>query len=219
MTKKEKVVFMLRFFEEKYGKAECTLNYKDSFQLLVATQLAAQCTDARVNTVTPYLFKKYPNCKAFAEADISELEEAVKSTGFYRNKAKNIKACAEKLLAVYGGIVPNNMEDLLTLPGVGRKTANLILGDVFNKPAVVIDTHAKRITRLIGLTNNTNPEKIEEDIRKIVAPESGNTFCHYLVMHGRALCTARKPKCEECGLNIICKYAKAEGKYEPKNKA
>lgn len=219
MTKKEKVLFMLRFFKEKYGEPECTLEYTDPLQLLIATQLAAQCTDARVNMVTPALFKKYPDCKAFAESNIFELEEAIKSTGFFRNKAKNIKACAIKLLSDFDGKVPDNMEDLLSLPGVGRKTANLVLGDVFGKPAMVIDTHAKRITRLVGLTKNTDPAKVEMDMKKIVAPESGNDFCHYLVMHGRALCVANRPKCESCGLNVICDYAKAEEKNVRKGKA
>lgn len=219
MTKKEKVLFMLRFFKEKYGEPECTLSYSDPFQLLVATILAAQCTDARVNMVTPFLFKKYPDPKAFAESDIYELEEAVKSTGFYHNKAKNIKACAIKLLADFDGVVPDNMEDLLSLPGVGRKTANLILGDIFGKPAMVIDTHAKRITKLIGLTKNTDPTKVEMDMRKIVPPNDGNDFCHYLVMHGRALCVANRPKCSECGLGVICDFAKAEVKNGRKDKA
>ena len=219
MTKKEKVLFMLRYFREKYGEPECTLEYKDPLQLLIATQLAAQCTDARVNMVTPFLFKKYPDCKSFAEADILELEETIKSTGFYHNKAKNIKACAQKLLEDFDGKVPDNMEDLLKLPGVGRKTANLVLGDVFGMPAMVIDTHAKRITYLIGLTKNTDPTKVEMDMRKIVSPSDGNDFCHYLVMHGRALCVSRRPKCLECGLNVICDYAKAEGKNGRKGKA
>lgn len=219
MTKKEKVLFMLEFFKSRYGEPECTLEYTDPLQLLIATQLAAQCTDARVNMVTPALFKKYPDAKAFAEADILELEELIKSTGFYHNKAKNIIACAKKLLVEFDAKVPDNMEDLLTLPGVGRKTANLVLGDIFKKPAMVIDTHAKRITKLIGLTKNTDPTKVEMDMRKIVEPDSGNDFCHYLVLHGRALCVARRPKCAECGLNVICDYAKMEAKNGGKGKA
>lgn len=219
MTKKEKVLFMLDFFRQAYGEPDCTLEYSDPLQLLIATQLAAQCTDARVNMVTPALFKRYPDCKAFAEADVLELEELIKSTGFYHNKAKNIIACAQKLLTCFDGIVPDNMEDLLTLPGVGRKTANLVLGDIFKKPAMVIDTHAKRITRLIGLTKNTDPTKVEMDMRKIVATEIGNDFCHYLVIHGRALCIARRPKCDRCGLNVICDFAKAEVKNGGKGKA
>jgi len=166
MTKKEKTMLILAYLEETYRDADCTLTYKDPFQLLVATQLAAQCTDARVNTVTPSLFAKFPDVKAFAEADIQDMEEAIKSTGFYHNKAKNLIACAQKLLIDFDGIVPQTMDELLSLPGVGRKTANLLLGDAFGQPAIVVDTHAKRITGRLGLTKNTDPTKIEMDLKK-----------------------------------------------------
>lgn len=209
MTKKEKVLFMQRYFQEKYGDATCSLDYRTPFQLMISTILAAQCTDARVNIVTKELFVKYPSVKAFAEADLLQLEQDIKSTGFYHNKAKNIIGNAQKLLRDFNGIVPDNMEDLLSLPGVGRKTANLILGDIFGKPAIVVDTHAKRITKLIGLTKNTDPTKVEMDLIKIVPPEYGSEFCHQLVVHGRAVCVARRPKCGECGLHVICNYAKA----------
>ncbi len=174
----------------------------------MATQLAAQCTDARVNLVTPALFAKFPDVEAFAGADIVEMEEAIRSTGFYHNKARNLIACAQKLLTDFGGIVPQTMEALLSLPGVGRKTANLLLGDIFGQPAVVVDTHAKRITGRLGLTKNTDPTKIEMDLRKILPPDYSNTFCHQLVYHGRALCVAQRPKCELCGLQEICDYYK-----------
>ena len=206
MTKKDKVLKIKDFFDAAYPDATCSLRYRDPFQLLVATQLAAQCTDARVNLVTPSLFAKFPTIKAFAEADTIKMEEAIKSTGFYHNKARNLIACAQKLLSDFGGIVPDTMEELLSLPGVGRKTANLLLGDAFGKPAIVIDTHAKRITNRLGLTKNTDPTKIEMDLRKFVPEEIGSDLCHQFVYHGRALCTARAPKCSCCGLQNLCDY-------------
>lgn len=208
MTKKDKVLKIKDYFDKEYANADCSLCYNDPFQLLVATQLAAQCTDARVNLVTPGLFAKFPDVKAFAEADITEMEEAIKSTGFYHNKARNLIACAQKLLADFGGIVPQTMDELLSLPGVGRKTANLLMGDAFGKPSIVVDTHAKRITGRLGLTKNTDPTKIEMDLWKIVPNDYGSTFCHQLVYHGRALCTARGPKCALCGLQDVCDYYK-----------
>lgn len=208
MTKNEKVLKIKEYFNQAYGDAGCTLHYSDPFQLLVATQLAAQCTDARVNLVTPSLFTKFPTVQAFAEAEITDMEEAIKSTGFYHNKARNLIACAQKLLTDFGGVVPNTMEALLSLPGVGRKTANLLLGDAFGKPSIVVDTHAKRITNRLGLTKNSDPTKIEMDLRKIVPPELGSDFCHQLVYHGRALCTARAPKCLLCGLQTLCDHYK-----------
>ncbi len=208
MTKKEKVLKIKEYFDAEYAEADCSLCYNDPFQLLVATQLAAQCTDARVNLVTPDLFAKFPTVKAFAEADLSEMEEAIKSTGFYHNKARNLIACAQKLLSDFDGIVPQTMDELLSLPGVGRKTANLLMGDAFGKPSIVVDTHAKRITGRLGLTKNTDPTKIEMDLWKIVPAEYGSTFCHQLVYHGRALCMARGPKCALCGLQDVCDYYK-----------
>ncbi|MBE7022750.1 MAG: endonuclease III [Ruminococcaceae bacterium] len=208
MTKKEKVIKIMAYFKSEYRDADCTLAYQDPFELLVATQLAAQCTDARVNQVTPSLFAKFPDVKAFAEATQTEMEEAIKSTGFYHNKARNLIACAQMLLADFGGRVPSAMDELLSLPGVGRKTANLLLGDAFGQPAIVVDTHAKRITGRLGLTKNTDPTKIEMDLKKIVPPESGSDFCHQLVYHGRKLCIARGPKCALCGLTDICDYYK-----------
>ncbi|MBR5218268.1 MAG: endonuclease III [Clostridia bacterium] len=206
MNKKDKVLKIREIFDDLYADADCSLDYKDPFQLLVATQLAAQCTDARVNLVTPALFAKYPDPAAFADADIHTLEELIRSTGFFHNKAKNLKACGEKLMSDFGGIVPDTMDELLTLPGVGRKTANLILGDIFSKPAIVVDTHAGRITKRIGLTKNTDPSKVEFDLKKIVPPEYQTRFCHQLVWHGRSLCTARSPKCDRCPLSGLCNY-------------
>lgn len=208
MTKKEKVLKIKEYLDATYGDAPCTLDYDEPFQLMVATILAAQCTDARVNMVTPALFKKYPTVKAFAEADVSDVEELIRSTGFFRNKAKNIVACANTLLERHNGEVPDTMEELVALPGVGRKIANLMLGDVFGKPCIVVDTHCKRITNLLGLTKNTDPTKIEMDLRKIIPPEYGALFCHQIVEHGRAICIARRPKCLECGMNTVCDYYK-----------
>ena len=219
MTKKEKVSAIKEYLDKTYGDAPCTLDYDDPFQLMVATILAAQCTDARVNLVTPALFKKYPTVEAFAKADIADVEDLIRSTGFFRNKAKNIVACANALLERHGGEVPDTMEELIALPGVGRKIANLMLGDVFGKPCIVVDTHCKRITNLLGLTKNTDPTKIEMDLRKIIPPEYGALFCHQIVEHGRAICIARCPKCSECGMNTVCDYYKKGMKKLGKDKA
>ena len=214
MTKKEKIPFIREKLNELYGDVPCTLEYEDPFHLIVAAQLAAQCTDARVNLVTPALFARFPDAKAFAEAPISELEELVRSTGFYHNKAKNLKKCGQVLISDFGGVVPDNMDDLLKLPGVGRKIANLIIGDVFAKPAIVVDTHCKRITGLLGLTKNTDPAKIEVDLVKIIPPEYSSLFCHQIVEHGRNLCIARRPRCTECPLAPACDFAKKQTKKE-----
>ena len=195
---------IIKGLEELYPEAECSLDYVDPLQLLISTQLAAQCTDARVNLVTPALFARYPDAKAFAHADIHELEELIKSTGFYHNKAKNIIACCQRLCEVYGGQVPDTMEDLLSLAGVGRKTANLVLGDAFGQPAVVVDTHCIRLSGRLGLTAHKEQEKIEKDLRRILPPDKSNDFCHRLVLHGRAVCNARKPKCDICTLYGLC---------------
>ena len=219
MTKKEKVLEIKNYLDRTYGDAPCTLDYDDPFQLMVATILAAQCTDARVNLVTPALFKKYPTVQSFAEARILDVEELIRSTGFFRNKAKNIVACANALIERHNGEVPDTMEELIALPGVGRKIANLMLGDVFGKPCIVVDTHCKRITNLLGLTKNTDPTKIEMDLKKIIPPEYGALFCHQIVEHGRAICIARRPKCSRCGLNTICDFYKKGMKKLGKNKA
>lgn len=205
MTKKELVSEVILRLKEEYPNVKCTLDYTTPIEMLIATQLSAQCTDARVNIVTRTLFKKYTSVYDFANADYDELCEDIRSAGFYRNKAKNIIGAAQRIIDVYGGEVPNTMEDLLTLPGTGRKTANLVLGDIFKKPAIVVDTHCIRLSNRIGLTKNSDPVKIEMDLRKIVPPEESLDLCHRFVAHGRAVCPARKPNCEECTLIDICK--------------
>ncbi|MBO7396230.1 MAG: endonuclease III [Ruminococcus sp.] len=205
MTKKEITALAVAELEKLYPDVECSLEYGKPYELLIATRLAAQCTDARVNIVTKELFVKYPTLEAFAEADLAELEQDVKPCGFYRTKAKSIIEMAQSLISDFGGVVPDTMEELLSLSGVGRKTANLILGDVYGKPAVVTDTHCIRITGRLGLTKNTEPAKVEADLRKLLPPEVSNHFCHQTVQFGRDICRARSPKCGECPLNYFCR--------------
>ena len=202
-SKKERALKIYNIFLDEYD-AKCTLDYGSAHELLIATQLAAQCTDARVNMVTPKLFKKYPNVSAFASADEVELQNDIRSTGFYRNKAKNIIACCKMLINDFNGEVPNNMEDLLKLPGVGRKTANLVLGDFFGIPGVVVDTHATRLSNRMGFTNEKEPYKIELDLQKILDKKVWSDFCHCLVYHGREYCSARSPKCDICPIGELC---------------
>ncbi|MCX7747096.1 MAG: endonuclease III [Clostridia bacterium] len=204
--KKEQVLEIIKVFDTLYPDATCSLDYKDPLQLLISTQLAAQCTDARVNIVAQSLFSKYKNVHDFANADLKELEQDVKPTGFYHNKAKNIKNTCKMIIDEFGGKVPDNLEDLLKLPGVGRKTANLVLGDIFGVPGIVVDTHAKRLSGRIGLTKNSDPTKIEFDLMKVVPKEAWSKFCHQLVYHGRAVCNARKPACEQCEIRTWCDY-------------
>ncbi|MCR5728901.1 MAG: endonuclease III [Ruminococcus sp.] len=206
MTKKEIAEKACEELEKIYPDVECSLVYKKPYELLIATRLAAQCTDARVNIVTKTLFQKYPSLEAFAGADLNELEEDVKPCGFYRTKAKSIKEMAGQLINDFGGKVPDTVDELLSLSGVGRKTANLILGDVYGKPAVVTDTHCIRITGRLGLTSNTEPAKVEKDLVKLLPPEISNHFCHQTVQFGRDICRARNPKCGECTLNYFCRY-------------
>lgn len=208
VKKSERAEGVMRIFDEIYPQVKCTLDYSNPLQMLIATQLSAQCTDARVNIVTKDLFKKYKNVYDFANADLEELEQDIKSTGFYKNKAKNIIACCKRLIEEYNGEVPDTMEDLLTLAGTGRKTANLVLGDIFNKPAVVVDTHCIRLSNKIGLTKNTDPVKIEFDLKKLIPPQRQLRLCHQLVNHGRARCVARRPDCENCEIRQYCKSAK-----------
>lgn len=208
MTKKERVIRIIEELERMYPDAACSLDYKDPLQLMVATQLAAQCTDARVNIVTKDLFLKYKTVYDFARAVQEELEQDIKSTGFYHNKAKNIIAACKLIVSDFGGKVPKDMDSLLKLPGVGRKTANLLLNDCFGIPGVVVDTHAKRLSNRIGLTKNQDPEKIEYDLMKLIPREKWGSFCHQLVYHGRAVCNARKPMCEECGISEYCDFYK-----------
>ncbi len=206
MDKKSRVIEIIKVFDQLYSDADCTLDYKDPLQLLISTQLAAQCTDARVNIVTQLLYKKYKNVYDFAKADISELEQDIKSTGFYRNKARNIKETCKMIIEKFDGKVPDNLDDLLSLPGVGRKTANLVLGDVYGIPGIVVDTHAKRLSNRIGLSSNEDPTKIEFDLMEIVPKDNWSKFCHQLVYHGRAVCNARKPQCAECQILDYCDY-------------
>jgi endonuclease III len=206
MTLKQRVLKIIEQFDRMYPEADCSLEYRDPLQLMIATQLAAQCTDARVNIVTKDLFQKYRTVEDFANADLEEFEQDIKSTGFYHNKARNIIAACQMLISDFAGNVPSNMEDLLKLPGVGRKTANLVLNDCFGVPGIVVDTHAKRLSNRIGLTDKEDPEKIEYDLMKIIPVESWGRFCHQLVLHGRAICNARKPACGECDIKSFCKY-------------
>ena len=191
-----------------YPDGICSLEYKKDYELLFSVRLAAQCTDERVNKVTPALYARFPTLEALAQADISEVEEYIHSTGFFRAKAKDIVLASQMLLRDYGGKVPNTMEDLLKLPGVGRKTANLILGDVYHTPGVVVaDTHCIRITGLLGLTDGTkDPGKVETQLRAVLPPEESNDFCHRMVLHGRAVCIARRPQCTQCTLRPWCEH-------------
>lgn len=209
MNKKLKVMNIIEQFEIMYPYAECSLDYQDPIQLMVATQLAAQCTDVRVNIVTKELFKKYKSVDDYANANLQEFEQDIRSTGFYHNKARNIIAACRMIIDVFDRNVPSDMDSLLMLPGVGRKTANLILNDWFGVPGVVVDTHAKRLANRIGLTKNSDPDKIEYDLMKIIPIEKWGRFCHQLVFHGRAICTARKPMCEKCGIMPFCKFGSA----------
>lgn len=204
MTKKERTIAAVELLKIQYPDAICSLEYEKPYELMIATRLSAQCTDARVNIVTRTLFKQFPTLQSFAEAEISELEEAVKPCGFYKTKAKSIKEAAQRLLTVYGGEIPQTMEELLTLPGIGRKTANLLLGDLYGKPAVVTDTHCIRICGRLGLTKHTEPAKVESDLRKLLPPEESSDFCHRIVLFGREFCKARKPACANCPLREIC---------------
>lgn len=207
MRTKEQVDNIVDALLKEYPEADCTLDYAKPYELLFSVRLAAQCTDERVNKVTPALFERFPTLEAFAEADIGEVEKYVHSCGFFRAKAKDIVNCARVLLNEYDGEVPGTMEALTSLPGVGRKTANLILGDVFNVPgSVVVDTHCIRLSNRIGLVDGLKePEKIECELRKILPPEKSSQFCHCLVLHGRAVCDARKPECGKCCLKEWCK--------------
>lgn len=213
MKRTERCENILRILDEIYPDVKCTLNYSNPLEMLIATQLSAQCTDARVNIVTQKLFKRYTNVQEYADADLSELEEYIKSAGFYKNKAKNIKACCNRLIEVYNGQVPDTMEELLTLPGTGRKTANLVLGDIFSKPAVVVDTHCIRLSNRLGLTTKQDPEKIEYDLKKLIPPKRQLKFCHQLVNHGRVRCMARNPDCLNCELKEFCKFYKMRKEY------
>lgn len=205
MTKKELAKGAVELLKAEYPDAICSLNYSDPFQLLIATRLSAQCTDARVNMVTPALFSEFPTAEKMAEAELSRVEEHIKSCGLYKTKAKDLIAIGKGIVEKFGGRVPDTIEELTTLSGVGRKTANLIIGDVYGKPAVVTDTHLIRLANRIGLTKEKEPFKVEKELKAILPPDESNDFCHRTVLHGRAVCTARKAYCEKCVLKEICK--------------
>lgn len=214
MTDSEKALLAVKALKKEYPDAVCSLTYTEPLQLLIATRLAAQCTDARVNMVTPALFEKYKNVDDFANAEIEDVENIIKSCGLYKTKAKDIVAMCIALRDNFGGVVPDTIEKLVTLPGVGRKTANLVVGDIFGKPAVVVDTHCIRITGKLGFHSIKDAGKIEKILRKILPPDESNDFCHRLVLHGRAVCNARNPKCEKCCMKEFCDFANSSEKVE-----
>ncbi len=196
---------ILRILEEKYPQSLCALHYRKDYELMIAVRLSAQCTDARVNQVTPALFAAYPTLEAMAAAPIADVENYVRSCGFYKHKARDIVLACQMLLRDYGGKVPGTMEELLKLPGVGRKTANLLLGDIYGVPgSVVCDTHCIRICGRLGLSQCKEPEKVEKQLRAILPPEESSDFCHRIVLFGREICTARNPKCGQCPLALFC---------------
>lgn len=203
----QKVPLIIQALKERYPDALCALHYKTDYQLMIAVRLSAQCTDARVNQVTPALFEAYPTLEAFAEADISDVEKYIHSCGFFRQKAKDIVLACQLLLTRHGGRVPDTMEELLALPGVGRKTANLLLGDLYGVPgSIVCDTHCIRICGRLGLSQGKEPEKVERQLRAILPPEESSDFCHRIVLFGRDTCTARSPQCAGCPLAVHCRY-------------
>ena len=206
MTKKEKALASVKALKALYPDALCSLDFESPFQLLVATRLSAQCTDARVNLVTPELFGKYPTSRAMAAADVADVERIIHACGFFRQKAKDIVATAGVIETQYGGVVPDSIEVLTTLPGVGRKTANLIVGDVYGKPAVVADTHLIRISNRLGLVDTKDPYKVELQLKELLPPAESNNYCHRNVLHGRAVCDARKPRCAQCPMQGFCTY-------------
>lgn len=209
MNKKEKVKYILEKLEEKFGKPKCALNFKTPFELLVAVILSAQCTDKRVNIVTEKMFNedKINTPEQFAEMELTEIEELIKSTGFYKNKAKNIQKASRQLLEKYNGEIPQEMDKLLELGGVGRKTANVVRGEIWGlADGITVDTHVKRITNLLGLTVETDPVKIERDLMKIVPKKSWIDFSHYIILQGRDKCIARRPQCTECEIKTACKH-------------
>lgn len=211
MKEKERVAEILRRLDAYYTtEYKCYLNHENAWQLLIATILSAQCTDARVNIVTKDLFAHYPTAEAMAAADLAEMEKEIKSIGFYHNKAKNIIACSRELVEKYGGEVPSDLEELTKLPGVGRKTANVILGNIFNEPSVVVDTHVKRIAKKLGLTKEDDPKKVERDLMRVLPRDHWILFNIQIITHGRGLCPARNPHCEECFLADLCKGRRGE---------
>lgn len=211
MEMQERVQGIVEGLKEIYPKALCALEYDKDYELMISVRLSAQCTDARVNLVTPALFKAYPTLEAFAQAEVEDIERYIHSCGFYHGKARDIVGACRMLLTDYNGKVPGTMEELLKLPGVGRKTANLLLGDLYGVPgSVVCDTHCIRIANRLGLATGKEPEKVEMQLRKILPPEESSDFCHRIVLHGRAVCTARRPMCENCRIAPWCAYFNGE---------
>ena len=203
----EKVNAIIEILEQRYPDALCALHYTKDYELMIAVRLSAQCTDARVNLITPELFSTYPSLEAFASADIAAVEKIVHPCGFFRQKAKDIVTSCQMLISDYNSKVPDTMDDLLKLPGVGRKTANLLMGDLYNIPgSIVCDTHCIRICGRLGLSEGKEPEKVEKQLRKILPADKSSDFCHRIVLFGRDICTARSPKCAECPLAFHCKY-------------
>lgn len=205
MTKKQIALSAVEALKKEYPDALCSLEACNPFELLIATRLSAQCTDARVNLVTPALFGKYKTIEDYAAADVQDIADIIHSCGFFRQKSKDIVGIAQMILSDFGGKVPDNIEDLTKLPGVGRKTANLICGDVYGKPAVVADTHLIRISNRLGLVSKKDPYKVEIELKKLLPPEESNNFCHRAVLHGRAVCDSRKPRCEQCVMGEFCR--------------
>ena len=206
MTRKQRALAVIEALKRDYPDPACALKYTKDYELMIAVRLSAQCTDERVNLITPALFKRFDSLDAFADADVSEVEEYVHSCGFFRQKAKDIVLACQMLRERFGGKVPHTMEELLSLPGVGRKTANLLLGDLYGVPgSVVCDTHCIRICGKLGLSEGKEPEKVENQLRQILPPEESSDFCHRIVLHGRAVCIARREKCEICSLRPYCK--------------
>ena len=208
MKKKELAAEVIARLKSEYPEVKCALIYEKPHELLIATRLSAQCTDKRVNLVTPALFKRFPTVEAFADAEVSEVEEYIKSCGLFHTKARdNVEMCRQ-LRDIYGSVVPDSIDELVKLAGVGRKTANLIAGDLYGKPAMVCDTHVIRLTNRLGLAKGTDAVQVEKQLRAIIPAEEGLNFCHRLVWHGRGVCSARAPRCEECVLKDICKFKK-----------
>ena len=205
MTKKQRALNAIEVLKKEYPEAICSLNASNPFELLVAVRLSAQCTDARVNLVTPALFEKYKTLDDYCNADVKDIEKIIHSCGFYKSKAESIIDMAKGVRDRFGGVVPDNIEDLITLNGVGRKTANLIVGDIYGKESIVVDTHMIRISNRIGLVEDKDPKKIEFALKKIVPADEGADFCHRIVLFGRDICSARKPKCDECPMEFNCK--------------
>lgn len=208
MTNKEKAIICVEYLKIEYPKAECSLAYNTPLEMLISTRLSAQCTDIRVNTVTPALFKRFPDVYSFASAEPHEVEEYICPCGLYKTKARDIIEMCKVIINCFNGSVPDTLDDLISLPGVGRKTANLVMGDIYGMPAVVVDTHFIRITSRLGFHNIKDPVKIEEIMVDLLPAEESNKFCHRIVMHGRAVCNARNPRCSKCCLKELCNYFK-----------